>query len=161
RVEDKDLSKLLNEKESSDKNTIEKIIEKDKITEKTIKETANNNLESENDTTNISKDTEEKQAIKSDKGTLSAYPNYKINPKPNYPMIARRRGYEGNVLIKVWVLKSGKVGEMKLEKPSGYSMLDESALDAVKDWLFIPGKKNGVSVSSWVTIPITFKIKNS
>lgn len=97
----------------------------------------------------------------SKQGVILAYPNYKVNPKPDYPMIARRRGYEGEVLVKVWVLKNGKVGDTKLEKPSGYNILDDSALDAVKEWEFIPGKKNGEAVSSWVTVPITFRLKNS
>lgn len=97
----------------------------------------------------------------SDKGVVLAYPNYKVNPKPDYPMIARRRGYEGEVLVKVWVLKNGRVGDLELKKPSGYNILDDSALDTVKDWQFIPGTRNGKAMSSWVTIPITFRLKNS
>lgn len=97
----------------------------------------------------------------SKKGVVLAYPNYKVNPKPDYPMIARRRGYEGEVLVKVWVLKNGKVGDTELEKPSGYNILDDSALDAVKEWEFIPGTVNGKTISSWVTVPITFRLKSS
>ncbi len=97
----------------------------------------------------------------SNKGMVLAYPNYKVNPKPDYPLVARRRGYEGEVLVKVWVLKDGEVGDLKLEKPSGYNVLDDSAMDAVKDWQFIPGTKDGEAMSSWVTVPITFRLKNS
>ena len=89
-----------------------------------------------------------------------AYPDYKVNPKPNYPMIARRRGYEGAVFLKVFVLESGSVGDIELERSSGHEILDESALDAVKDWIFIPGKKNGEPVSSWVTVPIKFQLNS-
>jgi TonB family protein len=88
------------------------------------------------------------------------YPNYKVNPKPNYPMIARRNGYEGLVLLRVYVLQSGEVGEIKLERSSGYKVLDKAALQAVKDWVFIPAKKNGVSISSWVTVPIRFQLSD-
>ncbi|MER3447592.1 MAG: hypothetical protein C4291_12500 [Candidatus Dadabacteria bacterium] len=91
-------------------------------------------------------------------GDEVGYPDYKINPKPNYPMIARRSGYEGVVLLRVFVLENGRVGKIELEKSSGYGILDKSAIDAVKDWVFIPGKRNGVPISSWVTVPIRFEL---
>ncbi len=96
----------------------------------------------------------------SGKGAELAYPDYKINPKPKYPMIARRNGYEGVVLLKVWVLESGKVGRIELEESSGYGVLDKAALKAVENWIFIPGKRNGMSISSWVTIPIRFELRS-
>jgi len=89
-----------------------------------------------------------------------AYPDYKLIPKPTYPMIARRRGYEGAVFLKVFVLESGSVGDIELERSSGYEILDESALDAVKDWVFIPGKRNGEAISSWVTVPVKFQLNS-
>jgi TonB family protein len=90
-----------------------------------------------------------------------AYPDYKINPKPSYPMIARRKGYEGVVLLKVWVLENGKVGKIELQKSSNYEMLDKSAMKAVENWIFIPGKKGGEPVPSWVTVPIKFQLSGS
>ncbi|HEX3035694.1 MAG TPA: energy transducer TonB [Thermodesulfobacteriota bacterium] len=94
------------------------------------------------------------------KGLEVAYPDYKINPNPDYPIIARRNGYEGVVLLKVWVLENGEVGDVEVEKSSGYGVLDKSALQAVKDWIFVPGKKNGVPVSSWVMVPIRFELSS-
>ena len=58
------------------------------------------------------------------------------------------------------MLESGSVGKIELEKSSGFDVLDNSALDAVRDWVFIPGKKNGVPVSSWVTVPIKFQLSS-
>jgi len=89
-----------------------------------------------------------------------AHPDYKVNPKPRYPRVARRKGFEGAMLLKVWVLDSGHVGKIELQKSSGYEILDKSALEAVKDWIFIPGKRNGEPVSSWVTVPIKFQLTN-
>lgn len=89
-----------------------------------------------------------------------AHPDYKVNPKPKYPMVARRKGYEGSVLLRVWVVESGDVGKIELEKSSGFDVLDNSALDAVKDWVFIPGMRNGVPISSWVTVPIKFQLSS-
>ncbi len=90
-----------------------------------------------------------------------AYPDYNINPKPKYPRVARKRGYEGEVELKVFVLADGRVGEIKVFRPSGHKVLDDEAIEAVKDWIFIPGMQDGKEISSWVTVPITFQLKNS
>ncbi|HLE25541.1 MAG TPA: energy transducer TonB [Thermodesulfobacteriota bacterium] len=87
------------------------------------------------------------------------YPDYKINPKPGYPIIARRNGYEGAVLLKVWVLEDGKVGKIEIEQSSGHEILDKSAIEAVTNWIFMPGKRNGVPLPSWVTVPIKFQLR--
>jgi len=92
--------------------------------------------------------------------TELAYPDYNLNPKPNYPRAARKRGYEGEVKLKVLVLDNGKVGKIVVDLPSGHAILDQSALEAVKNWTFIPGKENGKEISSWVTVPITFQLKS-
>lgn len=89
-----------------------------------------------------------------------AFPDYKVNPKPRYPTLARRKGYEGTILLRVFVLETGGVGKVELEKSSGYEILDESALKAVKKWVFIPGKNDGKPVPSWVTVPIKFQLKS-
>jgi protein TonB len=49
---------------------------------------------------------------------------------------------------------------MEIEKSSGYEMLDNSALRAVKEWIFIPGRRNGVAIPSWVTVPIRFQLSS-
>lgn len=89
-----------------------------------------------------------------------AFPDYNINPKPKYPMIARKRGYEGVVLLKVLVLESGKVGDLVLQKDSGYQVLNEAAVEAVQNWIFIPAKRNGKAMSSWVTVPVKFQLES-
>lgn len=92
--------------------------------------------------------------------TELAYPDYNLNPKPRYPRVARKRGYEGEVKLKVLVLENGKVGQIEIIRPSGYEVLDDSALEAVKNWVFVPGRENGKEISSWVTVPITFQLKS-
>ena len=93
--------------------------------------------------------------------TRQAYPDYNSNPKPDYPLMARRRGYEGTVLLRVKVLTNGKVGKLDIEQSSNYEILDKTALDAVSHWTFIPATRNGIAVNSWVTVPIKFALKDS
>jgi len=92
--------------------------------------------------------------------TELAYPDYNHNPKPKYPKVARKRGYEGEVKLKVFVLADGRVGKIEVIRPSGHEILDQSALKAVRDWVFVPGRENGKEISSWVTVPITFQLKS-
>jgi TonB family protein len=85
-------------------------------------------------------------------------PRYAQNPKPVYPPEARAKGYQGKVLLRVEVLPDGQVGQIAVKKTSGYEALDQSALVAVKQWIFIPARKGEVAVPVWVIIPIKFQL---
>ena len=98
------------------------------------------------------------QDIKNSHGYITASPNYNVNPKPNYPTTARKRGYQGTVILKVLISENGTVGDIFVEKKSGYEVLDNSAVNAVRNWSFFPAKKNGVPVASWVSVPIKFRL---
>jgi TonB family protein len=87
-------------------------------------------------------------------------PRYGENPKPVYPLEARQKEYQGEVLLKVEVLQNGRVGEVEVEKSSGYEVLDQSALATVKKWRFIPAKKGGVAIPCWVNIPFKFQLRD-
>ncbi|HUN55922.1 MAG TPA: energy transducer TonB [Smithella sp.] len=97
----------------------------------------------------------------SNAGTEIAYPLYKENARPVYPEIARVRGYEGIVLVFAEILPDGRVGEIKIRKSSGYAILDQSAIQAVKPWKFEPAKKSGNPFTVWVELPIKFILHNN
>ncbi len=59
------------------------------------------------------------------------------NSAPHYPKISRARGEQGRVLISVKVKSDGSaVSEPVVVQSSGYSTLDQAALNAVKSWKF-------------------------
>ena len=93
--------------------------------------------------------------------TVIAYPLYKENLPPVYPEIARVRGYEGIVMVFAEILPNGRVGEVKIKKSSGYAILDQSAIQAVKPWKFEPAKKSGSPFTAWVELPIKFILHNN
>jgi TonB family C-terminal domain len=93
--------------------------------------------------------------------TVIAYPLYRENAPPAYPEIARVRGYEGIVLVSAEILPDGRVGNMKIRKSSGYAILDQSAIEAVKPWKFEPAKKSGNPFTVWVELPIKFILHNN
>jgi protein TonB len=94
-----------------------------------------------------------------DEKIVFARPRYEENPKPVYPAEARKKGYQGEVILKAKILSNGRVGQVELKKSSGHEILDRSALAAVKQWKFIPAKEGGESIPVWVNIPVTFQLQ--
>lgn len=88
-----------------------------------------------------------------------AQPRYSENPKPLYPQEARKKGDEGEVLLRVEVLSNGRVGEIEVRRSSGHEVLDRSAITAVKQWRFVPAKKDENPIPVWVNIPIAFQLR--
>jgi len=84
--------------------------------------------------------------------------DYLRNPKPPYPQLAREKGYEGDVYLKVLVLHDGTVGDISIYKSSGYEVLDMAALSAVREWLFVPATRDGVPVARWAIVPVKFRL---
>jgi protein TonB len=88
-----------------------------------------------------------------------ATPLYRQNPVPEYPSIARKRGYQGTVVLEVLVTREGKVKELALSASSGFSVLDQAALTSVNTWLFEPGTRGGEKVDMWVKVPVRFRLE--
>lgn len=107
-----------------------------------------------------------KQDSKSQKSQASssaptrAIANYLNNPKPHYPSIARSRHWEGLVYLRVYVTPDGHCGNLNIQRSSGHDVLDESAMTAVRKWRFVPGKRGGTPIASWVTVPIEFRLRD-
>ena len=86
-------------------------------------------------------------------------PSYVKCPSPPYPSLARKRGIQGTVILRVEVLADGMVGEIEVKRSSGYKVLDKSALKAVKGWRFIPAVRNGVYAKAQVNVPVRFELE--
>jgi protein TonB len=86
--------------------------------------------------------------------------NYGSNPKPKYPGIATSRGWEGTVYLLVDVSVEGLSEKVTVQRSSGYESLDDSAIEAVEKWKFIPAKRGDIAVSSSVVVPINFILNN-
>jgi len=81
------------------------------------------------------------------------------NPKPPYPLAARRQGTEGRVVLRAQVLENGRCTEVHIVRSSGHALLDASALTTVRRWRFVPATRAGKAVSSWVEVPIHFRLQ--
>jgi TonB family protein len=83
---------------------------------------------------------------------------YLNNPSPSYPMEAKRRNIQGKVLVKVLVKTDGNPEAVDIARSSGNSSLDEAAIDAVRNWHFVPARQGNKSVQANVIVPVEFKI---
>lgn len=72
--------------------------------------------------------------------------------RPVYPLASRRRGEEGEVRLLVDLGSNGSVEAVTVSTSSGYKSLDESAVRAVRKWLFSPASPEKLIV------PVIFKL---
>jgi protein TonB len=74
--------------------------------------------------------------------------------KPEYPAVAQAARVTGAVIIEATIGEDGKVIDAKVVR--SIPMLDQAALDAVRQWEYFPTLLNGVPVPVLVTVTINF-----
>jgi len=79
--------------------------------------------------------------------------------RPPYPRRAREMGWEGTVVLRVEINPDGIVGGIAVHQASGYPVLDEAALTAVKGWRFAPPTDGAFAFSAVVDVPVRFDLK--
>ena len=77
--------------------------------------------------------------------------------KPVYPDAARSARVQGMVIVEATIGANGKVIDAKVLR--SVPMLDQAALDAVKQWEFTPTLLNGKPVPVVMTVTINFKLQ--
>lgn len=80
-------------------------------------------------------------------------------PDPEYTEKARKQHKEGTVLIRMVVGSDGTPRDVKVYRPLSAD-LDESAMNAVKQWKFSPGTKDGEPVAIQLIVEISFHLSN-
>lgn len=78
--------------------------------------------------------------------------------RPLYPRMAREQGWQGKVVLRTQITADGIVKNATVQESSGFSLLDESAVQSVKSWLFEPAKNGEFAVASTVDLPIRFDL---
>ncbi|HEV8520481.1 MAG TPA: energy transducer TonB, partial [Burkholderiales bacterium] len=62
------------------------------------------------------------------------------------------------VLLRVLVTREGRAARVELDKSSGFPLLDNAALEGVREWRFVPARKAAEPVEDWVRVPIVFRL---
>lgn len=78
---------------------------------------------------------------------------------PQYPKRSEEKGEEGTVVLRFLVGTDGSVQTAQLVTSSGFERLDAAAREAFMKCKFTPGTVDGVSVTSWVRQPFTWRLK--
>ena len=86
----------------------------------------------------------------------SSSADYLQNPKPVYPPVSKRLGEQGKVIVRVLIGVDGTALEAQVKESSGYDRLDRAALETVRKWRYVPGKRGGVPEAMWFNVPIHF-----
>ena len=77
---------------------------------------------------------------------------------PVYPPFERDQGIEGMVTVEMRVDENGMVAEANVLSTMGPDSFAESALDAVRQFMFEPPTENGQPTTIWVRLRIKFRI---
>jgi protein TonB len=85
--------------------------------------------------------------------------DYLQNPHPAYPPASKRMGEQGKVIVRVLIGVDGTAKDAELKQSSGFDRLDRAALDTVRKWRYVPGKRGGVAEAMWFNVPINFVLE--
>jgi protein TonB len=75
---------------------------------------------------------------------------------PVYPPSARKARVEGVVVIEATIEESGRLDHLNVVE--GHPMLIDAAIEAVRQWRYVPAKLHGVPTSSSVRVNVIFNL---
>ncbi|MCG2710460.1 MAG: TonB family protein [Thermodesulfovibrionales bacterium] len=79
---------------------------------------------------------------------------------PVYPMMAKRLGKQGKVVLRLFINEKGRLMNVEVVESAGYGFT-ESAMEGVKMSTFSPAHENGVGIASKALLSIRFVLKRN
>lgn len=93
-------------------------------------------------------------------GPVSFYGNEKIRKIRDsiekakiYPLLARKKGIEGKVILRFRIKPNGEVEEVRILKGSGFEILDKISIETIKRAAPLPYMRD------WIEIPLVFRLE--
>jgi len=83
-------------------------------------------------------------------------PRKAANVDPLYPAVARSAHVEGVVILEAVIDAQGRVESVRVLR--SIPLLDQAAIDAVKQWTFTPALLNGMPVPVVMTVTVNFQL---
>lgn len=79
----------------------------------------------------------------------------------DYPQLSRKFNEEGDVFISILVNADGSVGDVRVDKSSGFERLDAAAVEFYKSGKpkLLPATKGGQPIAAWKSLKVTWKLK--
>jgi TonB family protein len=88
-------------------------------------------------------------------GVMDAPPKPFFGPAPAYPAALRRAGVKGNAVVTIRITRYGSVTDPVVESATDPAF-GQAAVDAVRQWRFLPKVVSGVSVETKASVPFVF-----
>lgn len=79
---------------------------------------------------------------------------------PIYPEAAKAAYQEGIVIMLLHVTDEGRIAQARVERSSGFPMLDLAALEATRDWHALPATIDGRPVCAWGRFSMAFRLRD-
>jgi len=99
------------------------------------------------------------QAASAPRTVSASQLGFLVPPNTIYPARSRKAGEKGSVMVRVFVDVAGRPSQVSVESSSGYPLLDEAAVSAVRAAQFRPYSEGGVPRTVWVRVPINFVLQ--
>ncbi len=103
--------------------------------------------------------TQQASAASSSLVVFEGKPRYRSPPRPPvYPARSIELNQQGEALVRVRLDPDGSAAEIVMWRGTGFPLLDNAALKAVRGWQFLPAMRDGRPVAAWVEIPVRFHL---
>ena len=84
-------------------------------------------------------------------------PSVLVKVEPEYSEEARKAKWQGTVVLSLVVDENGRAQAIKITKALGLG-LDQKAIEAVRQWRFKPGMKDGKPVPVIAAVEVNFRL---
>jgi protein TonB len=78
--------------------------------------------------------------------------------RPRYPDEAKQFRIQGVVVLDAMISESGSISELHVARPVVGGGLEESAVEAVRQWRYLPTPKDGQPVSVGTCVTVTYEV---
>ncbi|MEM1222624.1 MAG: energy transducer TonB [Verrucomicrobiota bacterium] len=92
-----------------------------------------------------------------DIGDLETKPQPRKQGAPRYPATAKRKGLQGFALAEFIIDENGNVIDVEI-KQSSDPIFEKPTVEAIRDWKFTPGEKDGRAVKTRTRVKIPYNI---
>ena len=73
--------------------------------------------------------------------------------------MSKRLNEQGKVIVRAFIEVNGTASKAEIRTSSGFERLDQTALQTVLKWRYVPGKRAGTPEAMWFNIPINFVLE--
>jgi len=101
--------------------------------------------------------TENQDIVETSFGSVGA-PAFLHREMPVYPLVARRFGKEGKVVLKLLIDKNGILKNIEVIEPAGFGFT-EAAVSAITKSTFTPAYRNGETIASKALLAVRFILR--